>query len=280
MKTKMFCNRSLLLSLYFSVGVVGQIDASMISIDSFNGGLSSGTGLTGTWADINGNTIIASTTVPLANGVDNWYLTYGGNSDSFVHRNLSTPVSAATTPEVWIGAYMRSNSVSGSLFGLEVGPASGNVLILGTEGDQYVREGQLIGSVAVGAFAWLRSTTYSVVANQPELLVLRLYKSNAASSVYDLVDGYADVNGNDGRNNSLLPIVTGQSLAGHPISQLSYLGLDLSNGGSVDYVAVGTTQNDIVNVVGAPQVPAPSTLILLVSGALTILCFAWFNPQI
>jgi hypothetical protein len=222
--------------------------ANTIALDTFSGGLSAGTGFAGSWIDQDGNTLNTSLSQPLANGVGTSCLIYTGSGDCAAYRDLSHALLPSTTPEVWVGAYMRPVDVSGYLFGLEVGSDSNHVVLMGTQQSAALQAQQWVGQVGLGTIVWADSSLSSLADNQPTLLLARLYKSAPSDSSYDMLDLYADVNGTDGRYNSLQKIVSGQSLGTSGLSQIDYIDLDLCKGGAVNYVDVGTTESDVTAV--------------------------------
>lgn len=270
----------LVLVLIMTAGVT---NATLVASDDFSSGdETGGTGWAADWVDYNGNplttTMNVSTADPFNENASVQYRsaaldTWDGNdpAPAYVKRTLATSIMFSTTPEVWIGVYLRPTATvltdDGWQFGFEVGEGLGSFAGFtggaeaGAPYEVLVADGGSGGATGDG--------TSVFTFDQEILLVLHLYKSGGGggpnNQKYNKADLFADLDGTDGRYNNEVAIVTGYGLtAFDEISVIQLYSEDFAV--DFDYVAIGTTKADVTEII-----PEPSTIALLGLGGSALL---------
>ena len=231
-------------ALLVAMCIAGSADAALLALDDFSSGTNNGgTGWAGAWDD---TTMSFSTASPFANNVSAGYL--WDNSDiAAPRRSLATSLLPATTPEVWVGAYLRPTNASGWQFGFEINNGDWATTYDGAQAGKMHGDGSQTVMLARANAEARTGSGNTFTANQPTLLAMRVYKNNPGDSVYNRADLYADMNGNDGRYNNPVTIATGLDLSNRAASNLGSFRLLTDTTVDFDYVAVGTTLADVTN---------------------------------
>ena len=231
-------------------------NAAVLALDDFSSGdESGGFGWGGAWTYNNGDPIPGKMTFssadPLNDGISPEYRDDAGYNPypqaGYLSRDLATPLLPGTTPEVWVGIYLRPETLQTS--GWVLGMAAGNSSFGGSDYWQ-VRAGLISGDD--NAYVRLTSVGGSIVGDgtsqftlgQETMLVLRIYKASPTDTVYNRADLYADLDGTDGRYNNEVAIYTGYSWSTEEIARLEMW--QSSYEVDFDYMAVGTTKESVV----------------------------------
>lgn len=240
-----------ILVLFMTAGVV---NAALLVLDDFSS-VNGGTGWGADWVDYYGNPLPVpmnlSTASPFNDNISNQYRSDTAHAwpdeRTYAIRTLATPPELGSTPDVWVGIYLRPvTTLSGGwAIGLAVTDSANNGIQVGfTNGD--VATPIELGDN--GAPDSAGDGTSQFTLNQPTLLVLHFYKSGGGPPKYNTVDLYADLDGTDGRYNSEVAIAIGY---GSPtMADISAIQL-IQEGFAVDfdYVAVGTTKESVTTLV-------------------------------
>ena len=249
-------------TLLVAMCIAGSADAALLALDDFSSGTNNGgTGWAGAWD----TAMTFSTASPFNDNVTNGYLNDSGHTSPagfrYSFRGLATPLLPGTTPEVWVGVYLRPTNMADWQFGFEV---NGNVTEGAQAGKMFGDGSQTVMLARANAEARTGSGN-TFTANQPTMLAMRLYKNNPGDSVYNRADLYADMNGNDGRYNNPVAIVTGLDLSNRSADDISRVRLLSDTSIDFDYVAVGTSLADVTNPAGGGDgdIPEPATMCAL-----------------
>ena len=229
-------------------------NATTLALDDFSSGdENGGYGWGGAWTKNDGITPITgemtfSTADPLSDGSDVWYRDDDDAGLGYLSRNLATPLSASTTPEVWVGMYLRPVTLTGWVVGMQAsdstfgGTAKGvRAGSLAGDPDDYIRLSTVSPANEQG------DGTSQFTVGQETLMVLRFYKNSPTDTLYNRADLYADLDGTDGRYNNEVAIYTGYDLGTNSPAEIARL--EMWRGGfeaDFDYVAVGTTKESVV----------------------------------
>ena len=240
--------------------------AVTFAVDDFSTGApNGGTG----WADAWDQTLPIDSSDPLSDSVSSEYLRDVGdappNGSTGIRRTLSVVLTPDVVPEVWSAVYLRPTQIDGWQFGFEfhqyrdLSVANPSPTQGAQAGQMYDDPNHFVMLARSNAESRAGDGASKFFQDQPALLAMRIYRATPADTLYNRADLYADLDGNDGRDNVLVPIRTGLDLGSRSAASLSVMVL-LSGLTSVDfdYVAVGDSLSSVLN-----PIPEPSTALLL-----------------
>jgi len=244
-------------------------NAALVALDDFSSGNESGgTGWGADWTDFFGGSMTGvmnfSTASPFNDNISDQYRSDAAfawpDQRTYATRVLATPLVLGSTPDVWVGVYLRPvTSLSGGwAVGFVVTNSAGDGAQAGFS------NGDTTAPIRLAQNGFLNDVgdgTSQFTLNQPTLLVMHLYKSGGGPAKYNTADLFADLDGTDGRYNSEVAIVTGYSMG--TMADISTIQL-VQEGFAVDFdhVVVGTTKESVI--------PEPATLVLLGLGGLAL----------